>query len=127
MKRFKKYSIILMFCFGFLFTGTFCFFLYYFLAIPELPISVVFKLSLAIGTLCGLIFMLMQYQMNKSDRFWKLAKEFEEKVYSTNFIVDLENLYKNEFVELKNKAQGTPHYYECQRLATLITAKIKYI
>lgn len=63
----------------------------------------------------------------KSDKFWILAKEFEKLINDATSKKELENLYENEFNELKKLTQGRIHNTELYRLKSMMDIKYNFL
>ena len=64
--------------------------------------------------------------IRKSQIFWNSAKELEALIDGVKSKEDLEEIYKNQFQELRLKSQGGPHIGELNRLKSIIETRYKY-
>lgn len=131
---FDKAPLWQIYIFGWFASGTIVAAMFYFLqmidaASPELVITgdKCIKIGATSGLLFGLMFMLMNSIMRKSQAFWDYTKEVEKLIDEAQTKDQLQSILENEFQELRSKCQGGPQIPELNRLFTIMKTKAKYI
>ncbi len=87
----------------------------------------VWKLSVLLGAVFGLMFLLSISMVRKSTKFWDYAKVLEELIDKAETKKELSQLCKNECRELIKLHQGPSHTVEVMRLKTKLETKANYI
>jgi len=132
--HFDKAPLLKVYLIGVLIFGTFTFLLFQFIS-PMLTVEgknalttiVDIKISVAVGLIFGLMWLLMVTGSRSNSKFWRYAEAVEKLVEDADTKQTLKDIYANEFKELKHLAQGGPHYYEAKRIYAILETKHKYI
>jgi len=123
--------MLTVFLFGWLFSATVIFVLFYFLTTDNGKLVInsrnCFNVSAASGVLFGFMFMLMVSMGRRSDKFWDYSEEVAKLIDKAETKEDLESIFAYEFQDLRKLAQGGPHIGELTRLHTIMKTKRKYV
>jgi hypothetical protein len=70
---------------------------------------------------------LLTYMGRKSIVFWEKSKKISCKIDSAKTKEELDNIFINEFQELRKISMGKPHNEELLRLYTIMKTKHEYV
>lgn len=125
---FNKGSLWLVFIISAFLSFCIFFAMFYFLTeIEEVTLYTALRISSVVGVIFGLISVCMTSLGRNSIKFWEAAKILDEKIEQAASKEQIQNLYKNDFMELKKLAGGPPHFSELSRLHAIISTKYKLI
>jgi len=135
MKKLNKFldeaSMWKVYIFGFIIMSIMCFIVWHFMGYlihdELLTVLINLKISVSLGAVFGLMFMLMISMGRKSKQFWDKSKILEDKINEAKTKGDLQKIFDNEFKELKGMSMGGPHHTELSKLYAIINTKHKYI
>jgi hypothetical protein len=114
----------------FILTSIFSFSLISLFSITEqfvINLFLVFKLTIALGFLFSIMGSLLTYMGRKSIVFWEKSKKISCKIDSAKTKEELDNIFINEFQELRKISMGKPHNEELLRLYTIMKTKHEYV
>lgn len=109
-----------------------CFFLFSLLIFALLRVIqnnmlISLKLSFSLSVLIGLIIIYFISLIRKSITFWEMAKNLESKINDSENKISLDNIFNEDFQNLKKISLGDPHSVELRRLYTIMKTKYKYV
>lgn len=128
---YKKANLFIVFLFGWLFSATMIFVLFYFLTTDNGKLVInsrnCFTVAAASGVLFGLMFMMMISLGRRSDKFWEYSEDVSKLIDKAETKKDLESVFNNEFQTLRKLAQGGPHIGELSKHYYTMQTKYKYV
>lgn len=128
----KVFFILIPFYFLIFYVSLYC--IFYFgsenLNLPEVEFLLgdfLIYLSLFFSSLMSLFTTLLFKLSEKNDKFWNASKEFEEKFNKITTKNELQELFKNDYQELKKLSLQGSHNIELYRLKSMMDVKYKLI
>jgi sensor histidine kinase YesM len=127
----EKSSLWKVFFIGWLFGTIISFVLWSLLSLTNTTFIILNKLmytSIALGFLVGGCFTTLFVSIiRESSKYWQYSEQLEKLIEQANTKNELDEIYKNEFQELRKLSMGNPHFYETKRIYTMLEMKYKFL